>query len=717
MGLDTNALYLSAIAMEHCTGNFVRRREETGFKTEKHTKYQSMYTWMEWENQRNDHNIKHALNNYGGEVRIGPYPVDGFEACTQTVYQYDGCFHHAHVCQIGKMPKETRLERARRTLERDEFFKNRGYNLVVMNECNFLGRMRIDLELQEFAKGLCPSFFRSHPRKTMEEEILKGVLSGEFFGTVEVDKEVPKVWPEGRERNLPPREYFSELPPLFGIVNVQMEDIGDHMREHVENAGLSKKTRKLLISTMSARKALVATPLLKWYLEHGLVVSHVFQAVEFIPKACFKMFENEVTVARREGDLDPAKSIIADTMKLLGNSAYSSIIMQKERQHKVSYYTSPADAVKAVNCPRFRKMTELPGLYEVESEKRIITLDLPVYLGHSILNLAKLTMVAFYYDVLNVAIPRSNFQLCCMDTDSLYLALAKENLEDAMFPEARQAYMTQRYNSCRDEATSKWFMRDCCTKHRTFDRRVPGLMKEEASGEAIIALTSKTYVLKSGDTHKFSCKGINKSCVESPFQIYASVLDTKRSQEGTNRGFRAWGSTVFTYEQRRSSFSYNYSKRKVHDDGVNTSPLDITLCPWETISDRLVFEKPWHPLSPEYPCEISDRFMSGEHAFLYEMAAFHDAHQEARAIARARDPWEFKAYAKMVTVSARRWDYVKDEAMRQILLSKARKNGKVFTSRSTYSVCPERQVLGVGNEKECGRFNPCRWFTRKKQVG
>jgi hypothetical protein len=72
-----------------------------------------------------------------------------------------------------------------------------------------------------------------------------------------------------------------------------------------------------LIGSMKEDKILLATPLLKWYLEHGLEVTKIYQVVEYSPKACFKSFGDSVSNARRAGDVDPYKAIIADTMKLV----------------------------------------------------------------------------------------------------------------------------------------------------------------------------------------------------------------------------------------------------------------------------------------------------------------------------------------------------------------------------------------------------------------
>ena len=53
------------------------------------------------------------------------------------------------------------------------------------------------------------------------------------------------------------------------------------------------------------------------YLEHGLEVTKVHQVVELTPVPCFKPFGDAVSDARRAGDADSRKAIIADTMKLV----------------------------------------------------------------------------------------------------------------------------------------------------------------------------------------------------------------------------------------------------------------------------------------------------------------------------------------------------------------------------------------------------------------
>ena len=63
-------------------------------------------------------------------------------------------------------------------------------------------------------------------------------------------------------------------------------------------------------------------PLLKWYLEHGLVITHLYTVIEYIPNAAFNSFMTQVAQAHLDGDRDKDKALIAKTMKLIRNSSY-----------------------------------------------------------------------------------------------------------------------------------------------------------------------------------------------------------------------------------------------------------------------------------------------------------------------------------------------------------------------------------------------------------
>ena len=173
-----------------------------------------------------------------------------------------------------------------------------------------------------------------------------------------------------------------------------------------------------------------------------------------------------------------------------------------------------------------------------------------------------------------------------MDTDSLYLALPEENLEDVIFPKKRAEWNKLRSKDCTDEFTAKatdnFSPRTCCNTHKKHDKREPGLFKEEFRCAELLWLCSKTYCCyhKHTNKYKLSSKRLNKRTLEDcgdggPMSKYRKVLEESVNVTSTNRGFRTIQHTVATYEQTEKGLSYFYPKRIVEEDGIHSKPLHL----------------------------------------------------------------------------------------------------------------------------------------------
>ena len=127
-----------------------------------------------------------------------------------------------------------------------------------------------------------------------------------------------------------------------------------------------------------------------------------------------------------------------------------------------------------------------------------------------------------------------------MDTDSIYLALAKLLFLNCIKKDMIEEYNKQIYN-CSDtsDTTNNWFPRECCEKHIAYDKRTPGLFKIEFTGKQMTSLCSKTYIINNDEKYKFSCKGINKQNLNNVNEIYKNVLLTQKPFTATNQGFKS----------------------------------------------------------------------------------------------------------------------------------------------------------------------------------
>lgn len=125
-----------------------------------------------------------------------------------------------------------------------------------------------------------------------ESQILAMVMDGSMFGVVEVDIEVPEEL----------KDYFAEMTPVFKNTTISLSDIGVYMTDHLAQSKQNFRDRRCLIGSMFGTKILVITPLLIWYVEHGLKVTKIYQVIQFDPKECFKRFGDQVSDDRRAGE-------------------------------------------------------------------------------------------------------------------------------------------------------------------------------------------------------------------------------------------------------------------------------------------------------------------------------------------------------------------------------------------------------------------------------
>ena len=569
VGYDANALYLWAIMQDMPTGWYTRRREENKFRLQQAQPYGQMaIQWLTRESDRTGCTIRHQGN--GREKRIGKLPVDGWCAETRTAYQFHGCFWHGcPKCHTDPEETNPKNNKTMATLLADTkkhtTYLRRHVKVVEMWECDWK-RERDPPPRQKW--------------KMTQQQIIAAVVDGTLFGMIECDIHVP---PELRP-------YFSEMQPIFKNTTVTRDDIGPFMRQYAEEHDIMSTPRRMLVGSFHGIKLLLATPLLRWYLAHGLVVDRVYQVVDYEPNPCFQRFGESVSAARRAGDADPEKAIIADTMKLLGNSGHGKTVTNVDRHRDIKYCTEVGTS-SHINNKRFRQLDVVTeDAYEVTSNKARVTYDLPLHIGFFVYQYAKLRMLQFYYDFIDRYVERPFYQYCEMDTDSAYIALAGDSIDDLVSAEHREEHYFKHRSEwlpaeCCDEhkeeyvntrlAERTWTATEpCCIARKAFDKRTPGLFKIEWCGDGFIGLCSKTYYCF-GSTDKCTTKGLNKRQNTIDKDVFLSVLTNRRSGSGVNRGFRVRDSSVMTYIQERAALTYFYPKRKVLEDGLTTAPLDL----------------------------------------------------------------------------------------------------------------------------------------------
>ena len=263
----------------------------------------------------------------------------------------------------------------------------------------------------------------------------------------------------------------------------------------------------------------------------------------------------------------------------MGNAFYGGTGMDKSKHTSLKF----CDEEKIhghIRHPLFKTLEELNnGIYEVEKTKKKVYLDSPVQIMISVYSYAKILLISFW-EFLNKYLDNELYQLLHTDTDSLYIAFARESIDECVKVELREEWNRIKWDFLSSEDKSEMDFEGHAITKEQFDKRTPGKFKPEFKGDGEYALNSKVFHiwknLPDGTVKsKISCKGTQKSRNDLGKEHFSSVLDTKEPYFVKNVGFIKDNLTLKTYTQTKVGLSHFYAKRKVLADGIHTTHLDI----------------------------------------------------------------------------------------------------------------------------------------------
>lgn len=229
-------------------------------------------------------------------------------------------------------------------------------------------------------------------------------------------------------------------------------------------------------------------------------------------------------------------------------------------------------AIKEANKWQFNDTNEMisndqgGSLFEVRCHNSKVKQNQPMQVACSIYQLAKLRMLQYYYGYLQKFFQPMHYELLQMDTDSFYMSLARHNDEDMLKEGMLEEWLAERH---------LWIPDDSTPERESFNRRVPGLFKDEAEGCELTALCAKSYLLNRVNRDpKSASKGVQKRNTDL-LQIdrYNQCLQESIQIAAQNQGFRVYGNTMITYSVSKVGLTPIYDKRLVCMDGVTTLPI------------------------------------------------------------------------------------------------------------------------------------------------
>jgi hypothetical protein len=185
------------------------------------------------------------------------------------------------------------------------------------------------------------------------------------------------------------------------------------------------KHEKLTPNFLPKTEYVVHIANLKYYLEKGLILKKIHRVVEYTHSNWLAKYINFNTALRQKATNDFEK----DFYKLMNNAFYGKTMENVRGRVNVQFCFTKKQFLKHTGSPIFANQINVineDGLALVKTHKRLIKLNKPIYIGATVLDLSKLLMFKFHYDVMKVQFP--NALMMKTDTDSLLYYIETHDL-------------------------------------------------------------------------------------------------------------------------------------------------------------------------------------------------------------------------------------------------------------------------------------------------
>ena len=170
---------------------------------------------------------------------------------------------------------------------------------------------------------------------------------------------------------------------------------------------------------------------LRFYLEKGLVLNKINRVVEYKQRKWLKEYIDLNTSLRTKAKNDFEK----DYFKLMNNSVFGKTMENVRGRIQVECCFNDERQKHLQSKTTFKSTTPYHNgdntFSIVELSKKIVKLDKPIYAGFTILDLSKLHMYDFHYNIMK---PKygENIQLLMTDTDSFVYHIKTEDFYEDM---------------------------------------------------------------------------------------------------------------------------------------------------------------------------------------------------------------------------------------------------------------------------------------------
>ncbi len=347
-----------------------------------------------------------------------------------------------------------------------------------------------------------------------DSDVNNNNIDGDSTGYVlEVDLQYPESL----------HDLHSDFPLAVEKITPHDHILSEYQRELKTKLDIKGSYQKLIPNLYDKRNYITHIENLKYYISKGLVVTKIHRILSFTQSAWLKPYI-QFNVDKRKL---ASTAVEKDSYKLFINSVFGRSCFNARKYKDIKIVHTKKRANTLVSRPNYAGFEIInDDLIAINMTKTKINWRTPTIVGSAILELSKIVMYRFHYDVI---LPEygTKASLLYTDTDSLMYHITTPDIYKDMSTKLHY------YD------TSDYDREHCC--YSDFNKKRLGSMKDECMGipaVQFVGLRSKMYslLLNQDGLAKKTVKGIKKSFVKNKL-THESYLQCLHTEELKNASF------------------------------------------------------------------------------------------------------------------------------------------------------------------------------------
>lgn len=336
------------------------------------------------------------------------------------------------------------------------------------------------------------------------------------------------------------KEYLSEIAKMIAFKN---------------GLKANDKTEKLLCTLFPRQRYVLHYRTLQLYHQLGLKITKIHRVLKFQQQAILEPYISLNTQRRA------AATNVFDMnyFKLMSNSLFGKTMERPDKRVLVTLVNTIQKYEKKVGQLNLKSVFRINrNLVSIQSKYSCLKINKPIYLGMCILDLAKMFMFDFHYNVMLKYYSPLSLHLLYTDTDSLIYHV----FTDDLYKDLQQ--MQEFFDFSNYPSDHPLFS--------TQKKKIPGFFKDETCGQIIssfVALKAKMYSFllerSSGGAPEEikTAKGVHRSILKNDlrFEHYKNCLFESSVLQHEFSNIASKAHTIYTMKQHKISLSSFDDKR------------------------------------------------------------------------------------------------------------------------------------------------------------